>query len=217
MVNTNVVENYGWGAAVPPPSCNYIVPAVLNWIEKISAVRILDLGSGNGHLCGQLVQAGYTAVGMEYDKVGVEISRKSYPNISFYNYGVQDAAAHLIAEENGSLFDAVVSTEVIEHLFSPHLLPQYAFNILSDDGCLIISTPYHGYLKNLLLSIFAKWDSHHSVSIHGGHIKFWSKKTLSCLLTENGFDVVAFQGVGRIPYVWKSMILVARKRSDDLK
>jgi 2-polyprenyl-3-methyl-5-hydroxy-6-metoxy-1,4-benzoquinol methylase len=216
-MSTNVVENYGWGASEAPPSCNYIAPAVLTWLKKISASRVLDLGSGNGHLCGQIRQAGHTAVGMEYDKAGVEISRQSHPTISFHNYGVQDDAAHLIAAENGFLFDAVVSTEVIEHLFSPHLLPQYAFNVLNDGGYLIVSTPYHGYLKNLLLSIFDKWDIHHWALIHGGHIKFWSKKTLSCLLTENGFDVVEFQGVGRIPYVWKSMILVARKKSDGLK
>jgi hypothetical protein len=46
---------------------------------------------------------------------------------------------------------------------------------------------------------------------HGGHIKFWSRNTLSLLLQESGFEVVAFSGVGRFPYLWKSMVLVARK------
>jgi len=75
---------------------------------------------------------------------------------------------------------------------------------------LVISTPYHGYIKNLALSVFDKWDSHHTPLWHGGHIKFWSRKTLTQLLEDNGFKVIGFSGVGRIPYLWKSMILIAK-------
>jgi 2-polyprenyl-3-methyl-5-hydroxy-6-metoxy-1,4-benzoquinol methylase len=107
--------------------------------------------------------------------------------------------------------DAVVSTEVIEHLFSPHLLPIYAFKVLNSKGYIILTTPYHGYLKNLLLSLFGKWDKHHTPLWHGGHIKFWSRATLTQLLSENGFKVIGFSGVGRVPYLWKSMVIVAQK------
>lgn len=81
---------------------------------------------------------------------------------------------------------------------------------MTDSGYLVISTPYHGYLKNLALSIFNKWDDHHTPLWHGGHIKFWSRIMLTQLLEENGFQVIAFHGVGRLPWLWKSMILVAK-------
>lgn len=74
----------------------------------------------------------------------------------------------------------------------------------------MISTPYHGYLKNLALSAFNKWDKHHTPLWHGGHIKFWSRRTLTSLIEANGFRVTEFHGVGRAPWLWKSMILVAR-------
>ena len=74
------------------------------------------------------------------------------------------------------------------------------------------STPYHGYLKNLMLSLFDHWDFHHTVLWEGGHIKFWSRKTLGRLLEQNGFKVLSFQGVGRMPFIWKSMIIVAQKK-----
>jgi 2-polyprenyl-6-hydroxyphenyl methylase/3-demethylubiquinone-9 3-methyltransferase len=32
------------------------------------------------------------------------------------------------------------------------------------------------------------------------------------LLEENGFKVIGFHGVGRVPYLWKSMVVVAEKR-----
>ena len=52
-----------------------------------------------------------------------------------------------------------------------------------------------------------KWDDHHTVLWDDGHIKFWSKKTLTKLLEEFGFTVTNFKGAGRLPYLWKSMVI----------
>ncbi len=216
-MNDNLVGDYGWESAERPRSCDYVAPKILEILSKSGPSRVLDLGCGNGQLCAQMVQAGHHLVGVEYDQAGVEIARKTYSGISFHNFGVQDDPGALLAGEGNRLFDAVVSTEVIEHLFSPHLLPQYAAAVLRDNGLLIVTTPYHGYLKNLALSLFDKWDYHHTPLWHGGHIKFWSKTTLTQLLKENGFDVVEFHGVGRFPYLWKSMVLVAKKTGAKMR
>ena len=205
----NVVQEYGWSTAESPDSCGYLAPRVLEILKGLKVRRVLDLGAGNGALCSQLAASGYDTVGVEYDGHGVEIAKKTYPSIPFYRFGVQDDPAELLRVEKP--FEAVVSTEVIEHLFSPQLLPRYAAGTLKAGGYLIISTPYHGYLKNFALSLFNAWDRHLAPLWHGGHIKFWSKKTLSQLLTENGFSVVGFSGVGRVPYLWKSMVVVAKK------
>lgn len=210
-MTNEAVETYGWGSSQAPGSCGYVAPKVIELLAMLPVKRVLDLGSGNGALCAQMSTRGYSTVGVEYDVDGVHVARTAYPSISFYNFGVQDDPAELLKSE--SRFDAVVSTEVVEHLFAPHLLPAYARAVLKSDGHLIISTPYHGYLKNLMLSIFGKWDKHFTVLWHGGHIKFWSKKTLSQLLEAEGFEIVSFHGVGRTPLLWKSMILVARLRS----
>jgi 2-polyprenyl-3-methyl-5-hydroxy-6-metoxy-1,4-benzoquinol methylase len=210
-MTTNAVRDYGWSNAEAPCSCEYIAPRILQLARELELKRILDLGAGNGALCAMLKKAGHEVAGVEYDKKGYETARACYPGIPFYNFGVQDDPAALLAAEKP--FDAVVSTEVIEHLFSPHLLPIYAAAILRENGYLIISTPYHGYLKNLALSVFNKWDFHHTALWHGGHIKFWSRKTLTRLLDEKGFHVIGFHGAGRLPYLWKSMVLVARKKA----
>jgi 2-polyprenyl-3-methyl-5-hydroxy-6-metoxy-1,4-benzoquinol methylase len=205
----NQVDTYGWQSSSGPESCGYITPEVLRILGTLNVNHVCDLGSGNGALVGALHGAGYRAAGVEYDKEGFEIAKKNYPHSNFYNMGVQDDPAPLLASE-AEAFDAVVSTEVIEHLFSPHLLPIFAGKLLRTGGYLVISTPYHGYLKNLALAVFNKWDTHHTPLWHGGHIKFWSRDTLIQLLEENGFKVIAFHGAGRLPWLWKSMILVAR-------
>jgi 2-polyprenyl-3-methyl-5-hydroxy-6-metoxy-1,4-benzoquinol methylase len=208
----NVVDNYGWTTDRGPQSCGYIAPEVLRVLKKLGARRVLDLGAGNGVLCGHLVAQGHQAVGVEYDKQGVDLARASYPHIAFYNFGVQDDPMLLLEKE--AAFDAVVSTEVIEHLFSPHLLPLYASGVLKPGGYLVLTTPYHGYFKNLALALLNKWDKHFTVLWHGGHIKFWSRATLTALLEQQGYAVVGFSGVGRIPYVWKSMVVVAKRVRD---
>lgn len=210
-MSENVVDNYGWTSAIAPHAHGYITPRILKVLKALGVQRVLDVGSGNGKLCSELARSGYQAVGVEYDKQGVEIARRNFPGISFYNFGVQDDPARLLAQEEA--FDAVVSTEVVEHLFSPHLLPIYARGVLREGGFLVLTTPYHGYLKNLVLSILNKWDRHHTALWHGGHIKFWSRATLTQLVGEHGFDVIGFSGVGRFPYLWKSMVLVGQKRA----
>jgi len=209
MTAANVVEDYGWSTGDGPQSCGYIAPHVLGILKTLPVARVMDLGAGNGVLCAELAKAGYEVVGVEYDSQGVQLAQQAHPGIPFYNFGVQDDPSELLAHERR--FDAVVSTEVIEHLFSPHLLPAYASQCLDTGGFLIVSTPYHGYLKNLALSVLNKWDSHHTALWHGGHIKFWSATTLTALLSANGFEVIEFHGVGRMQYLWKSMVLVARK------
>jgi len=108
-------------------------------------------------------------------------------------------------------FDIVVSTEVVEHLYSPREYARGCFQALKPGGRFICTTPYHGYGKNLALSLLGKWDAHANPLWDGGHIKLWSRNTLTNLLTETGFRNIQFRGAGRIPYLWMTMIMSGDK------
>ncbi len=206
----NSVTSYGWSSATPPHSSGYISPAIIRRLRDLGATRVLDLGAGNGGMCGDLSTAGFDVVGVEHDAQGVEIARATHPSVPFHRHSVEDDPALLLQKERS--FDVVISTEVIEHLYAPHKLPQFARAVLKEGGYLIVTTPYHGYLKNLALALTGHWDKHHTALWHGGHIKFFSRGTLADLLRESGFDIVSFSGVGRFRWLWKSMLMVARKR-----
>jgi 2-polyprenyl-6-hydroxyphenyl methylase/3-demethylubiquinone-9 3-methyltransferase len=109
----------------------------------------------------------------------------------------------------GGLFDAVVALEVVEHLYDPRAFAGRVHECLRPGGTFILSTPYHGYMKNLLIALCGKFDAHVSPLWDGGHIKFRSRKTLTALLEEAGFRPAAFVGAGQLPYLWKSMILTS--------
>jgi 2-polyprenyl-3-methyl-5-hydroxy-6-metoxy-1,4-benzoquinol methylase len=59
MTNINNVENYGWTSEQSPESCGYITPRILEILKQLGAMRILDIGTGNGALCSELAAAGY--------------------------------------------------------------------------------------------------------------------------------------------------------------
>jgi 2-polyprenyl-3-methyl-5-hydroxy-6-metoxy-1,4-benzoquinol methylase len=202
-----IASRYHHDSAEAPHTAGYLTPAVVASCRRIGAGRILDVGCGNGALCGALSAAGFQVIGCDPSEEGVALARRAHPHITFHLLGVYDEPTML----NGSLFDAVVSTEVIEHLFLPGSLPRFASRVLRPRGHLILTTPYHGYLKNLALSLAGQWDRHFSPSWDGGHIKFWSRATLTQLLSEEGFSVSEFVGAGRLPYLWKSMVLTCRK------
>jgi 2-polyprenyl-3-methyl-5-hydroxy-6-metoxy-1,4-benzoquinol methylase len=186
----------------------YLWQHILALCATMGARRIVDIGCGNGALCCELARHGYEVIGCEPNAESLRFAQCAAPELVFHKLGVEDDPSALGAET----FDVAIATEVIEHVMRPASLPHFAQRLLRSGGHLIISTPYHGYLKNLVLALTNNWDAHLNPFWDEGHIKFWSRKTISRLLNENGFRVVRFIGAGRLPLVWKSMILVAQKR-----
>ena len=204
----NNVAQFGWKDATPTYSQSYLEPAILRILRYRECKSILDLGCGNGALVKRLSDRGFQPVGCEPDVEGAAIARRSLGGIPIYNIGVGDRTAEIKEKP----FDAVISTEVIEHLYDPKELFGFASGVLKHDGTLIVSTPYHGYFKNLVLSATNMWDFHHHPQRTGGHIKFWSRKTLEDMFCQNGYEVVSFLGAARLPWLWKSMIVVGKRR-----
>lgn len=109
-------------------------------------------------------------------------------------------------------FPVVYSLEVIENLYSPRIFLRTAHELLEPGGLLVMSTPFHGYTKNLLIALTGGFDKHFTALWDHGHIKFWSPKTLTTLLEETGFSVSGFRYAGRVFPISKSMFVIARRR-----
>ena len=185
----------------------YIVRPVMQAIERCGARRVLDIGCGNGALVARLVERGLTVTGIDSSASGIDVARASVPRAQFAAQSV-DGDLGILAP---SSFDAAVSMEVIEHLFNPRALVRLAHRVLKPGGHLIVTTPYHGFLKNLALSATNGWDKHLNPLWDGGHIKFFSQNTLSELISTEGFAVLSARGAGRVPGLWKSLVVVARR------
>lgn len=198
-------SDYGYSNSAHSHSHEYLLPVVGQLLADLKPKRIFDLGCGNGSTTAHLSKS-YDIVGVDASTSGIGQARRAFPKIRFEVASAYDDLAATFGQ-----FDAVISLEVVEHLYDPRLYAKNMFNLVRPGGGVIVSTPYHGYLKNLALAASGKMDQHFTALWDGGHIKFFSIRTLTQLLTEAGFVDLHFKRVGRIPAIAKSMICYGRR------
>ena len=153
-----------------------------------------------------LTRQGYQLTGVDASVQGIEQRKRRYPQLNLQLGSAYDS----LAETYGT-FPVVVSLEVVEHLYAPRVFARALFDLVEPSGTVIVSTPYHGYWKNLAMAMTGKLDHHFTALWDHGHIKFWSIETLRLLLQEAGFHSIRFRRVGRVPALAKSMIAIAKK------
>lgn len=191
-------------------SHGYVFPEVLRILDGLALPpgrrRVFDLGCGNGAAAAALHERGYEVAGVDPSPSGIEAARATHPGLRL----AVGSSADDLARAYGR-FPVVVSLEVIEHVYAPRELARCVLGLLEDGGTAIFSTPYHGYWKNLALALTGRLDRHFTALWDGGHIKFWSRATLTELLRETGFEEVRIVRVGRIPPLARSMVAIARR------
>jgi len=166
--------------------------------------RILDAGCG-----GKL--ANLTRVLNAKEIVAIDVNEKhlkdsmeldNRQNVSYQKGSVYEI--HFSDNE----FDAVVSGDMVEHLENPGKAISEMSRVVKDGGKVLISCPYHGLLKNIFITLFT-YNAHYDVE--GEHIRFFTKKSLEKLMNKYGLKVKKKHFVGRIPFLWKSMVFISEK------
>jgi 2-polyprenyl-6-hydroxyphenyl methylase/3-demethylubiquinone-9 3-methyltransferase len=214
MTQNADTQGYRYEDAALNASHAYLLPALVREVDRLAAgrpadeMRLFDLGCGNGSVAAQLALRGWDVTGVDPSPEGIANAQASYPQLRLKLGSAYDDLA-----ERFGRFPVVVSLEVVEHVYDPRHYARTLFDLLEPGGTAIISTPYHGYLKNLVMALTGTLDAHFTALWDHGHIKFWSIRTLSALLREVGFEQPRFLRVGRIPPLAKSMIAIAVKPS----
>jgi 2-polyprenyl-3-methyl-5-hydroxy-6-metoxy-1,4-benzoquinol methylase len=184
-----------------------VIPALRKILGPGAQRSLLDLGCGNGALTATLAADGFNAVGVDVSTSGVAVARSAHSSLDFREH---DLELPLPADLHGR-FDVAVSAEVIEHLFLPRALFRRADEALQVGGRLVVTTPYHGWIKNLALALTNSFDKHWHPGSDYGRVKFFSIATLTDMAHECGFKVDAMHRVGRVPPLAMSMIMLATK------
>lgn len=177
--------------------------------QQDTAPKVLDVGCGNGEFCAFLDTLGFHVVGVDDSYEGIKIAKEAFPHVKFLEKSIYE----LDETDLDCKFDVITSVEVIEHLAFPVKLLRKAKMLLKPQGCLILTTPYHGYIKNIALSILNRWDNHFAIDWFCGHLRFFSVKSLTKILKNEGFINNKFFFTGRFYPISKSMICVSRKGS----
>lgn len=98
---------------------------------------VLDVGCGNGIISLQLGKDGFNIKGIDVSEKAIEKARATnpFPNVRFE---VADADK---LKAGGESFDAIICSEVLEHLNQPARLLKELVPILKDNGILLVTVP----------------------------------------------------------------------------
>ena len=162
--------------------------------------------SGNGWFSAGLHNCGFEVTGVDHSESGLRLATRRYPDLRFLRQDVMDELDPSLVGR----FDAVIAVDTIDHLPLPRRLIHTALVALKPGGLLIVTSAYHGYVKNLLLALRGGFDEHLDPLVDHGRVKFFSRATLLALLAEFGLCEVRFQSVGRFPLLARAMLVSAR-------
>jgi SAM-dependent methyltransferase len=163
----------------------------------------LDLGCGDGGASGvYLTERSHSYLGVDVSEAAIELAKRR----GLEAVRIDDASILPFRDES---FDVVVCSEVLEHLFEPHLAAAEAFRVLRLGGRLIATVPNAAYWRDRVDALFGVWqpggdDRGRSEPWRSPHIRFFRPATLRRMLLDTGFDHVELVGLpspllGRVP------------------
>jgi len=166
------------------------------------------VGCGAGVLGSIVAGRGIRYVGLDPDDESLSKAKAQFPDLQVLKGSSYDDPSLLGLGK----FDLVCSNDVIEHVYEPRKFLAFVRAHLNGNGSFVCGTPDYGsYTRNLVLSVFNRWDHHHDPLWDGGHIKFFSKRTLEQLFDECGFKIERWQTIcsSRLPIMSAGLFCVA--------
>jgi SAM-dependent methyltransferase len=114
---------------------NFIVGAVKK--NCAPGATVLDIGCGNGIVSRAIGRAGYHITGIDVSEktIARAVAENDLDNVEFKVVG----ASQLKAEPGR--YDAIICSEVLEHLHEPAELLSILYSSLKDNGVLVVTVP----------------------------------------------------------------------------
>ncbi|KAF5283900.1 hypothetical protein FQA39_LY04720 [Lamprigera yunnana] len=113
----------------------------VNTSKPLQNLQILEVGSGGGILCEPLVRLGSVATGIDPAADMIEVARehsKLDPTLASVTYIVDNIENH--SKNNIGKYDAVIASEVLEHVNSKDVFLDACVKCLKPKGSIFITT-----------------------------------------------------------------------------
>lgn len=105
----------------------------LNQFDSAVCGNMLDIGCGNGKVMQILQNNGWDVKGVEFDNEAAQLAQSNGLQVKVGSYEV--------AKEFNELFDFVIASHVIEHIYNPKELIDIMLNLLKVNGKALIVYP----------------------------------------------------------------------------
>ena len=196
-----------------------------------NGAEVLDVGCGNGIISRSLGAAGFNVLGVDVSEKAIEKARllNSFPNVRFE----VKSAEQLVADSQQ--YEAIICSEVLEHLHQPDNLLKVLRQILKENGILIVTVPngmggrellvtkpVQAIMKNFplcwkWLSSFKSLLGYKGTTVQSdaddlSHVQFFTIESLSALASKGGFKIKYWGKSNFIEDVFPFSLLTKRIR-----
>ena len=190
-----------------------------NRVEAIIAYSgdgqtLLDIGCGDGHLLYQLRNRFKRLIGLEYSASRLNQAKMNLSGLPFE--GLLGSAESMTDVQTGSV-DCIVSADTIEHVPDVYAAAGEMLRVLRPGGRMVINTPNIAFVKKRALLLLGRFPSTSQpneglgsdVLFDGGHLHYFTFRSLRLLLTRAGFKVersVGYGKLGRIHHAYPPLL-----------
>jgi len=154
---------------------------VISLLNPQPGERILDMGSGTGHLTAKIAEAGCQVTGIDNAPEMVAKAKETYPEIPFLQMDGADFALE-------QPFDAVFSNATLHWISSPEKVIANVYQALKPGGRFVAEFGGKGNVNRILVALADALQARGiSTSVHTNY--FPSVGEYATLLEEGGFRV----------------------------
>lgn len=168
---------------------------------KDSGGKFLDVGCGAGSLVFKARKIFNEVYGIDIAPSRIkEAQKKAKEEFKNVNFDTGNVDQELNFSDK--VFNAITCIAVLEHVFDPYFVVNEINRVLKPNGILVIEVPNIAYIKYRIQLLFGKLPVTSSpfnwkeIGWDGGHLHYFTKKTLCKLLKESGFKILKVSGCG---------------------
>ncbi len=130
---------------------SYAIGVIRGAMREVARPRVLDVGAGGGLFSASLAAAGCDVVGLDASLPSLEVARRhTIPAASGCAPSYVAGNAMMLPLADAS-FDAVVCSEVLEHVAAPGTLIEEAARVLRPGGVFCFDTPNRTWIARIAL------------------------------------------------------------------
>jgi glycosyltransferase involved in cell wall biosynthesis/SAM-dependent methyltransferase len=150
--------------------------------------RVLDVGCAHGYLAEVLTAQGCRVIGIERDPEDAARARAHCDLVIEHDVEDPGWVAHLPERD----FDAVVLSDVLEHLRDPAALLRRIGGVLAPGGMIVASVPNVAHVSVRLELLLGSFRYESLGILDATHLRFYTRETLEALFAECGFAVMTW-------------------------
>ncbi len=170
--------------------------ALLRWMaQRLAGLRarssILEVGCGDAAFTKELVRYSPDVAAIDVSESRIQENARRFGGVTFLQHDV----AERFPFEMGA-FDVIWCADVLAELYDPVFALREMHRILKPGGKLLVTVPYHGRLKNVLIALF-KFESHFAPT--NPHFRYYTRQSLRQLTDASGFGEIRFETCGESP------------------